>query len=314
MASATGIRTQQMNSSAKGYIEQALSGLAPGKPYAIVDYPNYANPGDCAIWLGARRALESIYGYAPAYVSTVRQFDARRCREKTSEGTIFFLGGGNFGSLYEKHHRMRLRALDKIADLRIVLLPLSVAERDPGNPALIAETRSVVERCLNLKVLVRERNSMKQLRETYRIEGQLCPDTAHWCHISDARPTTEAVGLFRKDGEALPGASGNHLPSGDVFDWRDNRTIMQMNRLGKISPLIPSRRLRLAAFDSVAKSKVKAASKLLGRGNRVLTDRLHGVILASLMKREVAAADNKTGKVGAYVNTWPHLLPHVTLN
>ncbi|MDA4847997.1 polysaccharide pyruvyl transferase family protein [Hoeflea poritis] len=305
-----------MTVSARQHIARALDGLALGKPYAIVDYPNYANPGDCAIWIGARTALERLYGHAPAYVSTVRQFDARQCRDRISRGTVFFLGGGNFGSLYDKHHRMRLRALEKIADMRIVLLPLSVAERgsDTDNPSLIAETRAILGRCSQLKVFARETNSQKRLRETYGIDAELCPDTAHWCSISDVTPATEAVGLLRKDNEALPRRSRGNLPDSAIFDWRDDSSIKQMNRLGKISSFIPAPRLRLAAFDRVAKAKVAAASRLLGRGNHVVTDRLHGVILASLMKRKVAAADNKTGKVGAYVSTWPQLLPDVTLN
>lgn len=305
-----------MTVSARQHIGRALGGLALGKPYALVDYPNYANPGDCAIWIGARAALESLYGRPPAYVSTVRQFDARQCRNRISGGTVFFLGGGNFGSLYDKHHRRRLHALKKIADMRIVLLPLSVAERasDGGNPALAAETRAVLGQCRQLTVFAREHNSRTQLRETYGIDAVLCPDTAHWCSVSDVRPATGAIGLLRKDSEALPARSRDGLPESAIFDWRDDRAIIQMNRLGKISPFIPAPRLRLAAFDRVARAKVAAASRLLGRGDRIVTDRLHGVILASLMKREVAAADNRTGKVGAYVSTWPQLLPGVTLN
>ncbi|WP_419907632.1 polysaccharide pyruvyl transferase family protein [Hoeflea sp.] len=305
-----------MTVSARHHIEHALGGFALEKPYAIIDYPNYANPGDCAIWLGARKALESLYGHPPAYVSTVKQFDAQRCRNGIGSGTVFFLGGGNFGSLYEKHHRMRLRAMEQIADVPIVLLPLSVAERtaESGETALIAETRTALERCRNLKVFVREHDSRKKLLETYGIAADLCPDTAHWCSVSHVRPATDAVALLRKDGEALRGRSSSTLPDNATFDWRDDRSILQMNRLGKLSTFIPTTRLRLALFDRVAKAKVHAASKLLGRGNRVVTDRLHGVILASLMKREVLASDNMTGKVGAYVNTWPQLLPDVTLD
>ncbi|MDN2581794.1 polysaccharide pyruvyl transferase family protein [Aquibium sp. ELW1220] len=305
-----------MTDAARQILQQVLGGHASGGRYAIVDYPGYANPGDAAIWCGARVLLEALAGRAPSYVSTLRHFDAARCSHAVAGGTVFFLGGGSFGSLYGKHHRMRLRALEQLRDERIVLLPLSVADAAPpgGDPGLEAETADVLRRCARLTVLAREGRSQALLRDVYGIESALCPDTAHGLTPPVVIPETETVVLRRRDGEAR--GNGQPAPAARdlAFDWRDDAALRWINRAGKLAPLVPSHRLRLAMFDGIARRKVAVACGLVGRGRIVETDRLHGVILAALMGRTVIVSDNATGKVGSYVETWPGLLPRVSLN
>jgi pyruvyl transferase EpsO len=304
-----------MTASARDIIENTLAGIATGGPYAIVDYPNYGNPGDAAIWCGAREVLEKLTGRPPGYVSTLRHFEAARCRRAVSGGAVFFLGGGNFGSLYEKHHRMRLRALEQIGDARVVLLPLSLAEKagETGDPALAALTGRVLRGCARLTVLTRERRSQALLRDVYGIASDLCPDTAHCLTPPAVAATTDAVALVRRDGEALGSGTADDPAGNTTFDWSDDASLRWINRIGKLAALAPSSRLRLAAFDLVARRKVDAACRLIGRGTVVATDRLHGVILAAAMQRSVIASENATGKVGSYVRTWPGQLPGVSL-
>lgn len=301
-----------MTDSARKIVEQMLRRHASGDRYAMIDYPGYANPGDSAIWCGARVLLEAMTGRPPSYVSTLRHFDAGRCRQAVSGGTVFFLGGGNFGSLYGKHQRMRLRALEQLRSETIVLLPLSVADgaHQAGDPALAERTTRVMRQCTGLTVLARERLSQAMLRDVYGVEADLCPDTAHGLTLPSVLPQSETVALRRSDRESLGGPSAP--PTAEpTFDWEDDALLRWINRAGKLAPLVPSHGLRLAAFDALSRRKVAAACALLGRGRTVRTDRLHGVILASLMGRTVLASDNATGKVGSYIETWAGLLPRV---
>ncbi|WP_187969782.1 polysaccharide pyruvyl transferase family protein [Aquibium microcysteis] len=304
-----------MTESAKDVLRRVLGDHVPDGRYAIVDYPGYANPGDAAIWCGARTLLAELTGRPPSYVSTLRHLDAARCREAVAGGTIFFLGGGNFGSLYARHHRLRLRALDALRDETIVLLPLSVA--DAADPAadrdLSAQAGSVLRRCARLTVLAREHHSRTVLAQAYGIEAGLCPDTAHGLTPPAVQPVRETIALRRRDGEARRGASDGQPAGEPSFDWSDDGSLRWINRIGKAAPIIPFHRLRLAAFDGIARRKVVLACDLLGRGRTVVTDRLHGVILASTMGRTVLARDNATGKVGSYVETWAEILPRVSI-
>lgn len=302
-----------MTDAARQILQQVLGAHASGGRYAIVDYPGYANPGDAAIWCGARVLLERLTGRRPSYVSTLRHVDPARCRAAVAGGPVFFLGGGNFGSLYGRHHRMRLQALEQLRDETLVLLPLSVADAAPpgGDPDLAERTADVLRRCARLTVLARERKSQARLRDVYGVEAGLCPDTAHAFVPPSVAPEAETVVLRRRDGEAQ---GDGRAAAADAFDWRDDAALRWINRAGKLAPLVPVHPLRLAMFDAVARRKVEVACGLVGRGRIVETDRLHGVILASLMGRTVIASDNATGKVRSYVETWPGLLPRVSLS
>ncbi|MEM6460916.1 MAG: polysaccharide pyruvyl transferase family protein [Pseudomonadota bacterium] len=304
-----------MTESARQCLRRSIGETISDGPYAIIDFPNYANPGDSAIWVGARQLLETLFQRPPSYVSTFRHFNTGQCRMRTAGGTVFFLGGGNFGSLYGKHHQTRLNVLKQLADMKIVLLPLSVAEDTTShtNSAFVSDTRAALDGCRNLKIFVREKVSRARFKEDYGFDSTLCPDTAHWCSLPNVRSTMTAIGLLRRDGEALKASMGKDLPIDATFDWSDIKSIKYLNRIGKASPLLLQQSLRLWAFDFFAERKTWAASRWLGRGDQVLTDRLHGVILASMMNRKVTAADNRTGKVASYVETWAKLLPRVSL-
>lgn len=305
-----------MADTVRDVLQRVLGKHVPDGRYAIVDYPGYANPGDAAIWCGARALLEAWTGRRPSYVSTLRHLDAARCRRAVAGGTVFFLGGGSFGSLYAKHHRMRLRALGQLRDETVVLLPLSVAEAaDPADDHALAEqTQDVLRGCARLTILARERRSQTLLADVYGIVAGLCPDTAHGLTAPMVEPERQTVSLRRRDAESRPAAPGASITEQPAFDWRDAGSLRWINRVGKGAPLVPVHGLRLAAFDAVARRKVAVACGLLGRGRTVETDRLHGVILASMMGRTVIACDNATGKVGSYVETWAGLLPRVSFS
>mgnify|MGYP006186938005 FL=1 len=76
----------------------------------------------------------------PAHVSTLGGFDAAACRRAIGEGMIFILGGGNFGSLYPRHHAHKLDMIRRMPDNPILHLPFSIAGTDPR---IMAETAVV---------------------------------------------------------------------------------------------------------------------------------------------------------------------------
>ena len=68
-----------------------------------------------------------------------------------------------------------------------------------------------------------------------------------------------------------------------------------------------SARLRYLAarpFDRLAWRRVSSACSLLASGRIVVTDRLHGHILALLLGQPQVLLDNSYGKVNAFYETW----------
>ena len=71
-------------------LERAIAPLLPqGTPYALVDFPNYANVGDSAIWIGAMALLERVAGAPPRFIWAHHNFDAEEFQRPHPDGPIF---------------------------------------------------------------------------------------------------------------------------------------------------------------------------------------------------------------------------------
>ncbi|MCJ8054126.1 polysaccharide pyruvyl transferase family protein [Shinella curvata] len=288
-------------------ILEALSETATAAPYALIDYPNYLNPGDAAIWLGARRVLEALNGRPPAYTSTLRGFSATRCRRAIGTGTVYFLGGGNFGDLYPRHQRMRLNVLRSLPDNAIVQLPMSCAMAASNDLNLLGETRALYRGRSSIRIFARDMGAQAVLQECFGLQSVLCADLSHMLDFPILPARLDVVRLMRRDPETL-------VPNSiSAPDWRDMRGQRFANRLGKLFLALAPPSYRGPAQDRVAMWKVHQAVAMLAEGRVVETDRLHAALLAMAMGRQVVLHDNSTGKVLSYCRTWRALLPEGAL-
>jgi exopolysaccharide biosynthesis predicted pyruvyltransferase EpsI len=310
--SATGIAAE-----ARSFVEamqaRIMDSLQPYREpgaYALIDYPDYSNVGDVAIWLGTVKLLALLNGRGPAYTSTLRAFDPVRCGKQVGSGTLYFLGGGNLGNLYPKHHGLRLAAMRAMPGNRIVQLPQSFAWAD--GDALVGETRDVFV-ARDVTLFCREAASMASARERLGIEAVLCPDLAFGLGMLPRGTAAVSVQhLLRRDLEAT-GAADGAIRS----DWRDSSAMMAWRRFGRlieaaslaVDPAASGIGLKARKF--VAGRKLDAGLRLLGRGDYLVTDRLHGHILAVLLALPHSVRDNSTGKNRAFWQAWTRSLSFV---
>ena len=70
-----------------------LADLA-GQPFALVDFPDHANVGDSAIWLGTTAFFRRHHRSEPRYVASISAFSAAALRRAHPEGPILIHGGG----------------------------------------------------------------------------------------------------------------------------------------------------------------------------------------------------------------------------
>lgn len=284
-----------MSDALKTLLTECFASVVDDRPYSLIDYPLYNNPGDSMIWLGSRILLEQITGRPPAYVATLRAFEAKKCKSAIGSGTIFMLGGGNFGDLYPKHQEFRLRVLRAAAGNRVVLMPLSVAISDSSS-SLLEQTTEALRVPDEVVAFARERPSQELLSDL-GVRADLLPDAAHMLHIDAGPPDKRLVRLIRSDREALSSA-------GKGFDWTDSRQLRWINRSGKLFYATVPTKGRRGLFDWLSGARVHAAARLIASGERVETNRLHALILAQLLGRPVSFSDNSTGKLSAYVEAW----------
>jgi pyruvyl transferase EpsO len=280
---------------------------------ALVDFPDYSNCGDSAIWLGQRamlrgRGLRVRYGCAP------QTYSERVLRCVMPGGTVLLQGGGNFGSLWPHHHRLRLELLEALRDYRIVQLPQSL-HFEAGDRATFERTARAVAAHPDFTLLVRDRDSLA-IGERLGARTLLCPDSAHYLELSrETAARVDCVVLARTDKESGRGQPAAVLPPGSVEqgDWLDEPTPwlyrfrVQMLRAAYRRPRAFQRLfqpVQLAYFDALARQRLLRGTAQLSRGRVLLTDRLHAHILGTLLGIPNVVLDNSYGKVHGYIRTW----------
>jgi pyruvyl transferase EpsO len=257
-------------------------------PFALVDFPDHANVGDSAIWLGTTAFFREHRGAEPAYVATARAFSERALRAAVPEGPIFIHGGGNFGDLWPHHHEFREHLLERFADREIIQLPQSIHFEDPGRAARIARA---IARHGRFRLFVRDRPSYDLAVARFDCEVVLCPDLALFIGALDREPPeADVFYLLRTDKErAVPEGIGRRDCTRPVADWlAESRLSMEAaHLLGVVQQLRRGRWGRLAMrgawYEAAAKARVLRGCRLLSSGRVVITDRLHAHILCLLL-------------------------------
>jgi exopolysaccharide biosynthesis predicted pyruvyltransferase EpsI len=286
-----------------------LADLA-ARPFALVDFPDHANVGDSAIWLGTTAFFRHRHRVEPRYVASIGAFSPDALRRAHPEGPILIHGGGNFGDLWPRHQAFRERLLEIFPDRLIVQLPQSVHYRDAG---LAERTARLIARHGNVRLLVRDQPSLDFAAERFDCPVRLCPDLA-LCLGPLSRPTPPRVDvlcLFRTDRER---ATRHEVPSTrldvQVTDWLgEARLPVRLRELGAMLARLragPGDRaaLRLARYEAAAAARVARGCRLLSSGRVVVTDRLHAHLLSLLLAIPHAALDNTYGKLGRFLDAW----------
>lgn len=281
------------------------------RPYALLDFPDHSNPGDAAIWAGERTMLASLFGAPPDYAADLGSFREGALRRRLRGGTIFLHGGGNFGDLWDRFQRFRERVVAAFPESRIVGLPQTVhfEARDALDRA-----RAAFDAHADLTLLVRDARSLEIVRKEFAARSELCPDSAVALGPL-ARPVPaerDVVWLVRTDQESRRGVADPGRGGPPTVDWtgdeaaaplRSDRRLRRLrSRVPALEPLLEGRSGRLG--DAAARWRLERGLRLLSRGRVVVTDRLHGHILASLLRIPHVLLDNAYGKNRRYYETW----------
>lgn len=305
-------------------IDGILGALLPrGSRVALVNFPNHANAGDPALWLGELAALDRI-GAEVVYTASWASYDAATLRRRLGDGTILIHAGANFGDLYpHRQATTRERVLAELPDIRTIQLPQSIHFEDPANRDRL---RRLCEEHTDFTLLTREPQSEAYALEHFAVPSLLCPDPAFSLGMREraGEPRTDVLWLARTD----PEAAGYHLPAiygmdVEVLDWLaplpDEPTWPARDRLwrGLNEALLPRYergsglarrlwRLNARSFEPLAERWVDRGCTILARGYVVVTDRLHGHLLSLLQGIPHVVLDNSYGKLRSVYDHWTH--------
>src|SRR5215467_11658986 len=146
------------------------------QPAALVDYPETANCGDQAIWLGEKKLLSEL-GVTVAYECSAQTYDRDSMAAKLADGTIFLHGGGNFGDRYPPYNEFRLKLLQDFPRNKVILFPQQATFLDNEN---LQHSANVIGQhpdvTLFARGLVAQHTLARYFGSTARVE--LAPDLA----------------------------------------------------------------------------------------------------------------------------------------
>lgn len=292
-------------------IDAALDGLIPReRPYALLDFPHAPNVGDSLIWLGEIAWL-ARQGYPPPrYTCSNHTFSPDLLRRRLGEGTIVLSGGGNFGDLYPPHQEMREAVLERFPGHAVVQLPQTI-HFESSNARHAASVR--LRAHPRVTVLARDEDSLEAAR-SFGAAARLCPDMA-FClgEMAWRAPARgDALWMHRADKESASHVEPEPPEGVRMIDWLDDwqtPTLALYMLLARQLRHRPGLRAWLqpllsSTYTPVARQRVQRGVRILGGGRYVITDRLHGHILAILMGIPHALLDNAYGKVRRFHDCW----------
>lgn len=298
-------------------LQDTLRPLVSGtRQVALLDFPEYGNVGDSAIWLGALSLLAE-YGVRVGYAAGKSTYDPRILRKRLGgNGLILLSGGGNFGDLWPALQRFREQVVSDFPDVPVIQLPQSIHFDDAAN---FDRCRAVLNRHPALTLLVRDQRSLRLAKQSFTAPVRLCPDLAF--ALGSIPPPIAArhdiTLLSRRDREASATVEPRDI---DRVDWVDD-PLDRWTTAGRLARNA-SKMLPIAGgpmdvwwMRRKAESRVRRGCRILASGRIVVTNRLHGHILCILLGQLHFVSDTAQGKLGAFYETWlRERLPEVWCN
>ncbi|MFZ0529029.1 MAG: polysaccharide pyruvyl transferase family protein [Propionicimonas sp.] len=266
-----------------------------------LDTPHYRNLGDSLIWAGALRYLSEL-GHRVVHHSHHARWRDSDVRRFPEDALILFSGGGNFGDLYPAHDRFRRHTVRILGSREIVVLPQSVHYTSSDAMAAAARDYLLGER---LVVMVREHRSMQTLQSAMPgLPVEFCPDLAFGTRLDFSAPhgSGPIVAVSRHDAETAEQDVGFL-----GLDWRFsvlNRALWRLDLLeDRLLAAAPQGLRDLACAEAgrldgrLLRLNLRAARDQYRGAGGVVTNRLHGHVLACLAGVPHWVADNSYGKV-----------------
>ncbi len=285
--------------------ERLAPELADAGDWDLVDFADYFNCGDSAIFLGELE-IGRHFGIRTRSVSTHLTYTPVALR---ADGPIVIQGGGNFGGLYPAHQELRLKLLRDFPTRRIIQMPQSV---EFASTDYAEQLKRAIGQHPSFLLYVRDDRSYERATRELPCEVRLVPDAAFAIGGLHRAPPVEPVTVqMRTDDEK---GHSSAPAEWSTFDWLDagpgearyeaRRHWHRAQRLARRTRL-----RRLLGVEDVlarrfARLNVEHAVALLVRGNLLVTDRLHGHIMAELLSVPHVSINDRYGKIRAYWETW----------
>lgn len=291
-------------------VEETLRPLVSSRDnVALIDFPNTANVGDSAIYLGELACLASLGVPRPRFICDLLTYDRAELAGRIgSSGVILFAGGGSFGDVWPAAQELREDIVRSFPGNPIIQLPQTIYFERVDS---LRRARTVYNAHPNLTVLARDQRSLEIAIREFRARSLLCPDVAFALGpLARPRPAARPVlWLLRTDKETR--GEGPPLSDEPPVDWLDEPFMLlrelsyrlmgatRRRGLGRFA-----RPLLTRVYAPLARQRLRRGLEMLASAEVVITDRMHGHILCLLLGIPHVLLDNNYGKLSSFYETW----------
>lgn len=290
--------------------------------YVLLDLPYYTNIGDTLIWEGTKQFLKTL-PYKCIYSSDMNFYVER---ELSDEVVILLLGGGNFGDIYREHSIFRKRIIERYPNNKIIILPQSVHYTNNDNLNADVEFYSNYS---NVIICAREKYSYDVINQCFTNKVLLVPDMAFYIdlHPYSILPSLgKTLFLKRSDLEYVEQYNYLAVPeNAEIHDWPTYESTSLKLRL--IDWIFRFLKLLFAFGNRERKNRledikrdcfyreayVQMGINFLSKYESIYTTRLHVLILAVLLNKQIYIFNNSTGKLANFYNTWLSDVPNIIM-
>lgn len=253
--------------------------------------PFHENLGDHAITLSEQQFLEER-GIRPFEVYT-KAFDYCGkffAKMMPSDMVIYVCGGGFLGSLWKHEERRVRKIIEFFPTNKIVIFPQTVtfADNDAKDKSFFEESKRMYSMNKNLILFVREERSYKYMKEKMpEVTVKKAPDIVTRLKVDEKKLKREGIIIcFRKDKEKKV-----------TDEMKEEVLSLVKNKYGKEKITYTDTVIAYMVNKRARKKEVSAKLDQFAGSKLVITDRLHGMIMAAITNTPCIAFSNSNGKV-----------------
>lgn len=212
------------------------------------------------------------------------------------DSLVVITGGGWMGSLWPEDELRMQAMIQAFHNNRIIIFPQTIYyEENTDSKEILDNANRVYSNCQNLTLLLRECYSYEYALKHIKINKKniyLMPDIALYGLTNTKSRDSKKLGIcLRKDRE--------NISDENIIKWLESWAKENKWSISSFSTVV-----KTSVPVWLRNHKLNKLKNKISTVEIVVTNRLHGMILAILCGCKCIALDNKTHKVSGVYNTW----------
>lgn len=269
----------------------------------LLNVPSHGNLGDHLISVAEKQLVKDIKGYEPLTFTTADLYYGIDLVDNfiKPKDVILITGGGYLGSLWPDEEARVLKLVNDLKSNTIIVLPQTVYyDKNDISRKMMEKARKVYNRHSEFFLTVREKKSLDMVSNDLMLpqpQFALLPDMALYLNFSNHNRDRNGIILCMRndkekgDNEHLMRVIADNIKGKEVryLDTQVGRSVSQSEECREVLDFIEQ-------FQSA---------------QLVITDRLHGMLYATICGTPVIALDNYSHKVKNVYDCWLKDLEYV---